>query len=103
MRWSKVQEHRTTRYADLIEAEAIWGTELNDFFKVVFVMVAISHYHQLIDPMVPESTKEVIRNIDSKRRDIMYGELGKGPDVYKQDMLNAIKPIEEYLKTKLIH
>ena len=107
-RWDKVQEQRTALYADLLEAEAIWGNELELLFKEVFdlqheLFTRIRHYIELIDPDTEESSKEAIRNIDKKHRDIMYDDLSDEPDEYKSDLLSAILNIETYLKPKLGH
>ena len=107
-RWDKVQEERTSLYADLLEAEAIWGTELNDLFKVVFdlqheLFTQIRHYLILINPDLPEAQKNAIEKIDKNKRDIMYDELGEKPDEYKSNLIDAIKVIESYLKPKLSH
>ena len=107
-RWDKVQEERTSLYADLLEAEAIWGTELNDLFKVVFdlqheLFTQIRHYLILINPDLPEARKNAIEKIDKNKRDIMYDELGEKPDEYKSNLIDAIKVIESYLKPKLSH
>ncbi len=37
-RWDKVHKEQTSLYADLLEAEALWGNELNGLFKVVFLL-----------------------------------------------------------------
>lgn len=107
-RWDKVQEERISLYADLLEAEAIWGTKLNDLFKVVFdlqheLFTQIRHYLELINPDTSERKKEAIEKIDKNKRDIMYDELGEEPDEFKKDLLDAIKVIESYLKLKLRH
>ena len=107
-RWDKVQEQRTALYADLLEAEVLWGIELNDCFKVVFdlqheLFTRIRHYIELINPETSEQTKQAILNIDAKNRDIMYDDLADKPDEYKSDLINEIKVIEAYLKPKLSH
>ena len=107
-RWDKVQAERTTLYADLLEAEAIWGAELKELFKRVFdleheLFARIRHYVELINPDTDEASKEAIRNIDKKARDIMYDNLSEEPDEYKQDIISAIEQIEKYLKPKLSH
>jgi hypothetical protein len=107
-RWDKVQTERTTLYADLLEAEAIWGTELKEMFKEVFnleheLFTRIRHYVELINPDTDEASKEAIRNIDKKARDIMYDNSSDEPDEYKQDFISAIEKIEKYLKPKLSH
>lgn len=107
-RWDKIQEQRSALYADLLEAEAIWGNELNTLFKTLFdlqheLLTQIRHYLDLIDPDTPETTKEAIRKLDENRRDIMYDNLSDEPDEYKRDFLNGISEIENYLKPKLGH
>ena len=108
VRWDKVKYERTTLYADLLEAEAVWGEDLNSLFKVVFdlqheLFNKIRHHLELINPDVHESSKEAIRKIDAKGRDIMYDLLGEVPDEFKTDVIDAIKRIESYLKPKLNH
>ena len=107
-RWDKVQAERTILYADMLEAEAIWGSELNSLFKMVFdlqheLFTKIRHYLELINPDTREASKEAINKIDEKSRDIMYEIFGDEPDEFKQDLLNAIESIELYLKPKLSH
>jgi len=107
-RWDKVQTERTTLYADLLEAEAIWGTELKGLFKEVFnleheLFTRIRNYVELINPDTDKASKEAIRNIDKKTRDIMYDNLSDEPDEYKQELISAIEKIEKYLKPKLSH
>jgi hypothetical protein len=105
-RWEKVQDERTSLYADLLEAEAIWGDDLNNHFKDVFglqheLFTNIRLYLELINPEVPEHSKEAIRKVDENKRDIMYDNLGEEPDEFKSDLITAIKKIEVYLKPKL--
>ena len=107
-RWDKVQSERTNLYADLLEAEAIWGNVLKDLFKKIFdleheLFTRIRHYIELINPDTNEASKEAIRKIDEKKRDIMYDDLGEEPDEYKQELISAIEGIEKYLKPKLSH
>ena len=107
-RWDKVQAERTSLYADLLEAEVIWGAELKQLFKKVFdlehdLFTRIRHYIELINPDTSESKKEAITKIDNKARDIMYDDLSEEPDEYKKDLISAIEQIEKYLKPKLSH
>ena len=107
-RWDKVQAERTSLYADLLEAEAIWGAELKQLFKKVFnleheLFTRIRHYIELINPDTSDAKKEAITKIDNKARDIMYDDLSEEPDEYKKDLISAIEQIEKYLKPKLSH
>ncbi|OCH03062.1 hypothetical protein, partial [Aliivibrio fischeri] len=107
-RWSKVQEQRTSLYADQLEVEAIWGGELNELFKILFALehelfTLVRHYLIQMDPKANEARKDAIIRRDQKRRDIMYDESDDEPDEFKQELLDAISNIEDYLKPKLRH
>lgn len=105
-RWDKVQNERTSLYADLLEGEAIWGDELKKLFKSLFnleheLFTSVRHYIELINPDTKEASKEAIRNIDKKRRDIMYDDLSEEGDDYRKDFQRGVEAIEKYLKPKL--
>jgi hypothetical protein len=107
-RWDKVQEQKTALYADLLEAEAIWGMDLKNLFQSVFdleheLVTQIRHYLELINTDVKEYRKDAIRKIDENKRDVMYDLSSDEPDEYKKDLLEAITAIEIYLKAKLSH
>ena len=107
-RWDKVQNERTILYTDLLEAEALWGSELKNLFKVVFdleheLFTSIRHYIELLNPDADEASKDAIRDIDNKRRDIMYDDLSEEGDEYKNDFKDGVENIEKYLKPKLTH
>ena len=95
-------------YADLLEAEAIWGDELKNLFKKIFdleneLVKCIRHYLLLRNPDADEASKEAIREIGRKNRDILYDDLSDKPDEYKRDLLSAIEKVEKYLKPNLSH
>lgn len=107
-RWGKVQAERISLYADLLEAEAIWGVELKLLFEKVFdleheLFTGIRRFIELINPDTSKAKKEAITKIDNKARDIMYDDLSEEPDEYKKDLITAIEKIENYLKPKLSH
>ena len=107
-RWDKVQAERTNLYADLLEGEAIWGGELKKLFKVLFnleheLLTSVRRYIDLINPDKEEASKEAIRNIEKKRRDIMYDDLSEEGDEYRKDFQLGVEEIEKYLKPKLTY
>lgn len=58
-RWEKVQNQRNALYADLLEAEAVWGSDLNELFNKVFkleheLFMAIRNHLDLMNPEVSE-------------------------------------------------
>ena len=108
-RWDKVQEAKALINADLLEAEAIWYFDLKELFKHIYKLehelyTRIRHYVELCDPNKSEASKEAIRNIDAKNRDVMYGALSDGEeDEFNDDLVAAIGEIEDFLKPKLRH
>lgn len=107
-RWDKVQTHRTSLYADLLEAEAIWGNELKGLFTVIFdleheLFMRISNHLVCIDPETDKETRKAIRVIEKEGRDIIYDKLRDEGDEFKKDLMKGIEDIEKYLKPKLKH
>jgi len=105
-RWDRVQTERTGLYADLLEAEAIWGDELKNLFHKLFdlefeLLTSIRHYLELTNPDVPECRKDAVRKIVHKRRDIMYDDFSAEGDEYKKQFNAGAAEIEGYLKPKL--
>jgi hypothetical protein len=106
-RWDKVLHERTALYADLLEAEALWGSDLKALFKVLFdleqdVFVLVFHYIKLTNPQVSRAEKEAIMKINRKKRDIMYDDL-TDDDEFRKDFGCGVESIERYLKPKLVH
>jgi len=82
------------------------GDELKKLFKSLFnleheLFTSVRHYIELINPDTEEASKEAIRNIDKKRRDIMYDDLSEEGDDYRKDVQRGVEAIEKYLKPKL--
>lgn len=105
-RWDKVQDERVSLYADLLEAEAIWGVELKGLFKGLYdlqheLFTYIRRYLELCNPDVNPSRKDAIDRAQQKARDIMYGDFGDEDDEFWKEFLAGIENIEKYLKPKL--
>jgi hypothetical protein len=106
-RWDRVKAERTTLYADLLEAEAIWGNGLKNLFQPLFTLEnelfrSISNYLRLINPSTSESTRDAVHRITQKNRDIMYDDLSENGDEYKSEFRFGVERAEKYLKSKLI-
>jgi hypothetical protein len=108
-RWEKVKEQRTALYADLLEAEALWGSLLKAPFDKVFalqheLMINIRNYLELMDPDTPLVTRAAVeKKIMRKGRDIRCDNLEDEGDEFKDDLLAAMGEIEKLLKSKLSH
>ena len=107
-RWEKVQNERTSLYADLLEAEALWDDKLKGLYKVVFdleheLATRIRNYLDLMNPDTDKEYKEAIRKIMKESRDIMYDKFNDEKDEYIMDFKVGVENIEKYLKPKLSH
>lgn len=107
-RWDKLREQRTALYADLLESEAIWGTNLKEIFQKLFnlqheLFTEIRHHIELSNPATDSGKQDAIRNLRRKKREIMYGDTSEEGDDFKQEILGVVQEIENYLKPKLTH
>lgn len=105
-RWDKVQNERTNLYADLLEAEALWGDELKELFKVIYDLETelgsyIRYYLVIISPETHEAKKDSIQRLLTKKRDVMYDDLSQEEDDFKKEFRGGVEKIEKYLKPKL--
>lgn len=110
-RWKRVTDVSTALEAELLEAEALWGDEFASLFRGVTkleseLVICVRHFLTLQDPDIGEESKDAVRRINEKRRDILYdlSEIDEenGADGYTSDLNNAVKAIEGYLKPKLV-
>ena len=105
-RWDKVQKERTNLYADLLEAEALWGLDLKNLFRTIYeleheLFTYIRLYLRVINPDDSERSRQAYEKILGNKRDIMYDDLGDEDDDYKKEFREGVEKIEEYLKPKL--
>ena len=103
-RWKKVQNEKTSLYADLLESEAIWGIDLKNIFNGIYkleneLFFQIQNYLELINPDTSDEDKPHLQEIRNDNRNIMYDRLAN--DEFRNDMTLEIKNIEKYLKPKL--
>lgn len=106
-RWDNVQTERTNLYADLLESEALWGTELKDYFTTLFkleheLFTYIRNYLTVINPKTRDTKRNAIEKHLQKKRDIMYDDLNEDEDEeFKSEFKAGVYKIEQYLKPKL--
>jgi len=101
-----VQKERTNLYADLLEAEALWGLDLKNLFRTIYeleheLFAYIRLYLRVINPDDSEGSRQAYKKILGNKRDIMYDDLGDEDDDYKKEFREGVEKIEEYLKPKL--
>jgi hypothetical protein len=105
-RWQKVSDVRIDLQAELLEAEVLWGGELNKLFEALFkleheLFVAVQNYLSLSNPKESETRKIAIEKRQLNARDILYDSLEEDGDEFTKDVSRAIAPIEQYLKPHL--
>lgn len=89
-RFRAVQEHRRALQADLLEAEALWGTRLKSLYQPLFSLqhdlwMAIYMYLRSIDPSVPDSSRESFGKLFYDKHDSALYDVSEGdekPDAY---------------------
>jgi hypothetical protein len=105
-RWQKVADVRTDLQAELLEAEVLWGDELRTRFEALFkleheLFISVRTFLTLSDPNEWPERKTAAQKHQSNFRDIMYDSLEDGGDEFMNDIVQAIAPIEEYVKPHL--
>lgn len=103
-RWNAVGDIRGDIYADLLESEALWGNEIQTKYSVFFELqgeltVAINSLLVQHDPDMREETKRAYSTMMAGRRDVIYAV--EGDDPFQEDVDEAIREIEVYLRPKL--
>lgn len=103
-RWGRHQERAIELDAHLIEADAVWGTELSG---KVAVLKNLEHElwayislhldaHCRGDTVLARSYRDILK----EKRDILY-DMMNDDDVFRKDFIDALKPVERYLRGKL--
>ncbi|MBV1865314.1 MAG: hypothetical protein KUG74_12910 [Rhodobacteraceae bacterium] len=103
-RWGKLGVRSNDLDALLIEADAVWGSELSqkllklkELERELFGYVRLyldSHFRG--DTSLAASHREILR----EKRDILFDTLNE-EDEFRRDFVDSMKPIEAYLKVKL--
>jgi len=107
-RWEKVGRLQTELYADIVEAEALWGAESKGLLDAIYGLNTelrqnVVDYLTLQNPEVDERRKNVISNVRKHKRDILYSGPGMDSDndQFAEDYEAAIRRVESYLMPKL--
>lgn len=105
-RWQKVADVRTDLQAELLEAEVLWGSDLEKRFEVFNklekeLFIAIRDDLTLRNPKESEAMKQAVQRRRAIARDVMYDDLSETGDDFTKELLQAILPIEDFLKPHL--
>lgn len=105
-RWNRVIEARTELQSELLEAEVLWGKEAIKDFEPLFklqgeLLLAIQHLVFMLDPALSYEFKQARDKVQSKRRDIVYENLGDDDDKFNNDVAASLSKIEARFKPHL--
>ncbi|MEP2027345.1 MAG: hypothetical protein ABJI96_01405 [Paracoccaceae bacterium] len=104
-RWQQITKVRAELYPLLLEADAIWGSELDSLVQPLFVLEGelSSYIHRQLRVDNPDNTKgrrEAAQRSLEKSRDVMHADFGD-EDEYKIDYDTKLKAVEDFLRVKL--
>lgn len=103
-RWNKVVEVRSGVLTNIVEIEALWGPELAQKLKNIFVhekdlMFNISCYLRVLNPSIDADDKKFDReHVD---REMLYDRLNDETDEFRMAFKKTLTPLEEALREKL--
>jgi hypothetical protein len=105
-RWEGVTSAIGDLRTDLLEAEAVWGSNVHVVFDPLLklhreLFVTVHMYLQASDPARPESSREALHAQLEKGRDVLYGLAGSEADAFGNDVAAAIRGVEGFLKPHL--
>jgi hypothetical protein len=107
-RWEKVRIVRSELYPELLEAEVIWGENLNQLLHQLFqleqeLLFAIEDQLEVNNPNVMPDEKEHLTTPESRkaRRKILYSKLSTKEDEFKESFSEELEKISNYLKRYL--
>lgn len=104
LRWQNVSEIQSQVYANLTEAEAIWGNELSAMWKtvrgkVIELQISLDEYLDSKNPKSAYSEKEISLEEHKRTRAIIYG--GGSNDAFKTEFESELEQMVFYIRTKL--
>ncbi|WP_422883074.1 hypothetical protein [Pantoea agglomerans] len=103
-RWNKVVEVRSKLLTNIVEIEALWGADLAQQLKNIFVhekdlMFNISCYLRVINPSIEAEDKKFDReHVDRK---ILYDTLKDESDTFRGAFKKTLTPLEDEMRKKL--
>ena len=106
-RFDRISKTREPIHITLLDAEAIWGKELGELFKPLFVLQSEFHTYveydlMATDPQQDEDSRRSYYGVIKDRRKVMYDKTDDIGDEFRQEFNAASLAIENYLRPKLI-
>lgn len=105
-RLTAMDEARGPLLATMLEAEAVWGTELKKLMGQVFKLERefVNYVRLYLNSISPEATVQALyarQRVLEKQRDVLY-DLDAPEDIYWVEMKQALQQVENHLRARLI-
>lgn len=105
-RLTAMDEARGPLLATMLEAEAVWGTELKDLMGQVFKLERefVNYVRLYLNSISPEVTVQALyarQGLLEKHRDVLY-DLDGPEDIYWAEMNQALRQVDNHLRARLI-
>lgn len=103
-RWDKVVGLQSEIYANLIEAEALWGDELSAMWKILRkkenqLLMQLQNYIQICNPKTPAHEKDRLQASQEKMHNTLYE--GGENDLFKIQFEAELLKMTSYIKEKI--
>ncbi|WP_448309539.1 hypothetical protein [Pantoea sp. PGP6] len=100
-RWKRISEVRPEIYANIIEAEALWGDEISKLWdevtkKETDLLIALRDYLDYINPEIDRFDKEHLKSEHRNVRRIVFE--GGDDDTFKSEFDARLDEITKYIK-----
>lgn len=105
-RWNKVVEASVRLEATLFEVEVLWGQSAKDAFTRLFelrgeLLGAVDSELRVRNPKVPAGLRRAAEEGIGRRRQVLYGTIGRSEDPFRDDVAACIKVVESVLRPHL--
>lgn len=103
-RWKRIAEVRAEIYANLIEAEALWGDEISKLWEEIAkkehdLLIALRDCLEFLNPDVDRRDKEYLKDEHRNVRRVVFS--SGNDDKFKSEFESKLDEMTSYIKQKL--
>ncbi len=103
-RWDYANRQRLSLYADLQEAKALWGSDLENLFDALNALenelfhYIRKRYLEIRNPDTAEDDRRAVQKIQREKRDVMYSSIEDADDPFRVEFEQGVSEIERFLR-----
>ncbi len=104
-RWAKITEVRSELYPALLEADAVWGSEVRALIDPIYKLelelrMYLQNWFRVMEVDREGSRRAAAEKSLRKKRDVLYDDFSED-DEFNKDYSIALMPLEKFLRDKL--